>query len=103
MSKKESIEEQEEREEKELIEREELEKKLESIGSKAELEFLSEHIRKDREILTNIYIRYRKLLNKVGIGGDNTIGRIFERNYETFDGIIGSLSSILWHIIHAKD
>lgn len=102
MSKEESIEEQEERGERELIEREELEGKLESIGSKAELEFLSDLISKDRKIVENIYIRYDKLLGKVGLGG-NILGGIFRRNYETFDGIIGSLSTILWQIINAKD
>ena len=101
MSKEGSIEEQEEREERELIEREELEEKLESIGSKAELEFLSELIWKDREVVRNIYIRYNKLLGKVGLGG-NIIGSIFRRNWETFDGIIGSLNMILGQIIHAK-
>jgi len=102
MSKKGSIEEQEEREEREWIERQELEEKLESIGSKAELEFLKDLIRKDRKVLTKIYIRYEKLLSKVGLGG-NIIGGTFRENYETFDGIISSLDTILWQIIHAKD
>ncbi len=102
---KESIEEQEKREEREWIEREELEKRIESIGSiggKAELEFLSELIWKDIKVLENIYIRYRKLLGKIGISS-NTISGIFDRNYETFSGIIMSLNSILGYIIRAKD
>jgi len=100
--KEESIEEQEEREEREYEEQEELKKRLESIGSEAELKFLYDLIWKDRKKIETIYIRYKNLLEKFGLGG-NILGGIFEESFETFDGIIGSLNTILWQIIHAKD
>lgn len=102
LEQEESIEEQEEREEREYEEQEELKKRLESIGSEAELKFLYDLIWKDRKKIETIYIRYKNLLEKFGLGG-NTLGSIFKRNYETFDGIIGSLGTILSRIVYYKD
>ena len=91
----ESIEEQEERADREYMEREELDKRLESIGSKTELKFLYEFAWKDLEKLQNIHIRYSKLLSNFGFSGGVGIYGIFDKSYGTYTGIIQSIITIL--------
>jgi len=76
-----------------------MEDEVEPELGKAEMEMLNDIIWKDLKVLSNIHIRYQKLLRELGMGG-NAVGGIFEENYLSYTGIMSSCAVILHKILN---